>query len=257
MPYITKLSGLTLPGSGYPNIADFAVPVLPVTSGLVGLYLLGGGKASLVTRNFAPGGSPATIVGLPTYNARSMILSQNNCLDTGLPETEAVTFLTVAKPIGSGGGSINSTIYVGNYREPAAAAGVGASIFSSGASPRVAVSHGSAPGTVVTNTFTLTGLVPDQAQVFGGICTGASGTQKAAWGRGGVLSFDTADVTTTRSLAARTLRVGGHYATDGSFTGTHEGYLAAIYNRGLSDSEFTQNYNYLRPFFGTLGITTL
>ena len=65
MSTVLRLTGVTLPGTGYPTLKSFldVTPYLPVTSGLLGLYYLrdAGGRE---LHNYA-GGTPLIKVGNP------------------------------------------------------------------------------------------------------------------------------------------------------------------------------------------------
>lgn len=103
-----KLSGVTLPGTGYENIVNMLQLALPVTTGLLGLYQIGGSAASSLG-NLANPALPLTMVGAPTINTVGAVCSQANCFDTGILELAEFTYLAVAQETG------NSAIVMGNY----------------------------------------------------------------------------------------------------------------------------------------------
>ena len=64
MSNVLRLTGVTLPGTGYPTLKSFldVTPRLPVTAGLLGLYYLrdSGGRE---IQNYVFGGAPLIKVG--------------------------------------------------------------------------------------------------------------------------------------------------------------------------------------------------
>jgi len=114
MSKVFNLGDVVLPGV-HPKIGSFARFAPPVTTALVGAYVLGGNAVASV-RNRA-GGPPLSVVGAPTIGSEfGARLDHDNCFDTGLAPSASRTWIVVAKPQSlTGSGAANKASLLGNH----------------------------------------------------------------------------------------------------------------------------------------------
>ncbi|WP_118138550.1 hypothetical protein [Oceanicella sp. SM1341] len=98
---------VVLPGSGYPSLAAFTIPV---TAGLVGAFFLGDGLA-MATKNWAAGGADASVVGAPVEVAGGLQMDSANHLELPIPESLNATVVLCARVPQANGAALfgNST----------------------------------------------------------------------------------------------------------------------------------------------------
>lgn len=248
-----RLAGVNLPGVGYPQKKNFVVPDFPVKTGLVGLYVLGGTE-SLSKINHANTALPLTRIGAPVINAAGATLSYANCFDTGIQSSATMTFIAVAqlvKPAVAG----ERVLLISNYQNVAAVT-TGDSIgYAQFPNPSVAAYGGKDGGVASSHVDSTTGVAGQWNASAGRVA--ADGASKSWWSKAGVLSTNTA-VGGVRALAARNLRLGGHYQNN-DFQGVVTMQMGAIFTAALTDAEVAQNLAYLTNTYGpaALGVATL
>ena len=262
MSNVLRLTGVTLPGTGYPTLKSFLdpKPYLPVTTGLLGLYYLRDSLGGEV-KNFA-GGANLVKVGAPQLLENGAVCGPTNYYDTGIQAQPLGTMLAIAIPTDAPTSLVNSSpvmsnylpgvygngdlLYFGtNFNQSGDVLGAGFSSTARGADPT--------PGTTpVYVDATAPGTAP--WPIFGTFVGNghAVGRLKAGALEKGVRSG--ADFTRPVAPFGPTLRIGAAQST-GGFQGESKVILVAYFNRILTDSEILQNLTYLRNEWGiSMGI---
>lgn len=247
-----RLSGVTLPGSGYPKLVNFLTPQFPVDTDLVGLYVLGGNESqSLVNR--ADAELPLIKVGSPVINSLGAETNWNNCFDTQLMGGTAVTMIAIArliKPASNDG----RYLMISNYNSSPSD---GDSLAFDYNSAPVLTAYAERPdGDIDSVSIGTSSGTAGNWNIFA-MRIKSTGEVKPWWSRNGTLSSATELAAETRGTGALPFRIGGHHNI-GSFQATGEIQLAAIFDGALSDAEIESNIAYLRTIYGpAVGMTTL
>lgn len=251
-----RLSGVTLPGTAYPKKKNFIIPNLPVKTGLVGLYVLGGSSAlSLV--NHANPALPLAAVGLPTINALGAVCNYQNCFDTGIPGTSLndLTVISVAKPVVTSSAASQAMI-ASNYNG-AGEADSSCFLYASSV-PRFSSLAGQVGGTTLSSAIVISTYDNTKWNSFASRMTSA-GKAKSWTQVSGAQTVGAESAAGSRSTVARNIRVGGHHSANASsFVGSVELQMVAIFAASLADAEIAQNLAYLNATYGpALGLSTL
>ena len=237
--------GVTLPsGPNYAAILAFLKLTLPVTTNLVGQYVFSG-NATLSSVNIANPSAPLTVIGSPTVSALGAVCDVNNHFDTGLSETTAFSFLTICQQPNGAAMAVSNFLSGGTP--------TGSSLFFTNAvNPEVAVA------TTTTTTVTAASGTGAFGTDWYQQCVRADATSAdSVVQRNNTLLSANSVSTGSRSLASRTLRIGGHYSP-GAFAGQIPILFAAIWSQKLIDADRNSVMAYLRTNLNTLaGITTL
>lgn len=258
MTSVVKLTNVTLPGDGYPNISSFKEIYVSVTDGLVGLYSI---RTSITAslKNYADGGSDMTIIGAPTMSDDGAICNYANCFDTGIPAQQAFTFIALAKPNRPTVAS-QYHMLISNYFQPGGVGNAGDAIAFAydGSSPRFRSYAQSGLSSVVMADAGIAGFSESEVAFFAGMSSRDDGN-RLAFARAGTLSIGTPSAMAARSIeGAGTILVGGHRGLSTSYPAFGKGiYAAAIYNRAVTNAELTTIYNDLKTYAKARGITTL
>lgn len=245
MTAVLKLSGVTLPGTGYPNIVSFlsAAPSidLPVKTGLVGLYILAGNEADSIY-NHANSEIPLIKVGLPTINLFGASVSRDNCFNSQLVPTANMTFMAIAKPL-KVAANADAALLISNFTT---AGPSGDSLGFRGATPSQSGVYGGLTPSGVSQSFNDISTANTANWNFFAGTIDANGAAKPFWGRDGSLVVGSPVDSGDRGVVtSRTLRIGGHYEPT-LFGGTASLAMAAIFQAKLSDADIQANYAYLR-----------
>lgn len=263
MSNVLRLTGVTLPGTGYPTLKSFldVTPRLPVTAGLLGLYYLrdSGGRD---TENYVAGGSPLVKVGSPTLLENGAICDPANYYSMGIVAQPAGTILAIAKPATAPTTFATSIPVVSGYNAPANGSGNGDVLWCgtnfSGAG-QVVGAAASTPGDGVTPqsspaAYQSVALPPEAPMAIFGTFTGAPSRHQAGLlpspGAALVKGAYAAGAPTFPRPAAPfgpPLRIG---ASPYAFSGQSTVMLVAYFNRVLTDAEILQNLEYLRSVWG-------
>lgn len=259
MTTVTKLTGITLPGTGYPDINSFKEIYMSVTSGLIGLYSIRDTLAFSLN-NYATGGSPMTVVGAPTMSGDGAVCNYANCFDTGIATQTAYSFLALAKPTLSTDATQNCMI-VSSYFQPSAGQNAGDSIgFAANGTtnPRFRNYSQNSTSSVIFADAGVTGFSESSVAFFAGVTSLTDGV-RLAFGHGGSLSIGTPTTLSARNITgAGTILVGGHRGPSTFFPAFGKGiYAVAIYNRAITNAEITQGYADLSSYAVDRGITTV
>ncbi|MCC2673283.1 MAG: hypothetical protein K0R58_230 [Ramlibacter sp.] len=250
-----RLDGVTLPGTGYPKKKNFVVPNFPVTSGLLGLFVIGGNQ-SLSLINHADSDAPALVVGSPTFNELGATLSQVNCLDTQLPSTSAMTIISVAKVILPAGASpfADSAMICSNFLGGGSNTGDSLSLRNA-TGAKVSALVQTSGGINASNQDISTGTA-GQWNAFVGRYK-STGEAKAWWSHSGTVVSAAESAAATRVAISSALRIGGHYQP-AQYTGPIEVQMVAIFNQALADADVASNLAYLTATYGpAIGVSTL
>lgn len=262
MSNVIRLTGVTLPGTGYPSLKSFldVTPLLPVTAGLIGLYYLrdSGGRE---VQNYA-GGAPLIKVGNPTLLAHGALCDVSNYYDMGIKAQPKATMLAIAMPQSAPASLVGSIPVISGYNAPASGSGNGDMLWCgtnySGAGQLVGAGA-STQGDGVTPQSSpaayLNTPLPVAAPIaIFGTFTGAPDRHAVGMlpSPGAALlkqGYAAGAPTFPRPAApfGPTLRIG---ASPYGFTGPSKVILAAYFNRVLTDAEIQQNLNYLRSEWG-------
>lgn len=222
----------------------------PVTRGLVGAYYLGSAQRDHL-RNFAPGGSSLTVLGTPTVNTYSEVMGTTSGYETGLPETESFTFISVAKRgtddsqkqhvgnFNSDAVDVDTGCYVGMWRTDNAAAQIG--YRTSGVNQ--AVEKNPMPAAIGDVTM-IAGVVDVPNSLVSVYASGAG------------LVKTTAALAAARTLdSAYTIKLS--YSVAAGQAGSVEMYAAAVHNVALTEAELAQVYAFLKARYAAVGVTIL
>lgn len=220
-----------------------AIGILPpVSAGLVA-WFWPGTDAPTTARNWLIGGSPATIVGSPTYAPGiASLKSFTNYLQTPIPETNDMTFFVVARSLDTFATAANRPVLAGFHTTGSP---LGALLYVFNTTPRINLSAAYNTGSVVQLTASVDIVnFTSFKYIWGRINSGANTINVVNQTDG---SSPTPIVTTgTRTLigASNTLRIGSSY--DNTITGTLDMAHCSIYNRALSDTEVATHYAFVK-----------
>lgn len=263
MSNVLRLTGVTLPGTGYPTLKSFldVTPRLPVTAGLLGLYYLrdAGGRE---IQNYVSGGAPLIKVGSPTLLENGAVCDPNNYYSMNMQARPQGTILAIARPKSAPASLVTSIPVVSGYNAPANGSGngdvlwcgtnysgVGQVIGAAASCPGDGVTPQSSPAAYLAVSLpptspmaifgTFTG-VPDRHTV-GLLPSPGAALLKGAYASGAP--------TFSRPATAfgPPLRIG---ASPYGFTGQSTVMLVAYFNRVLSEAEIQLNLQYLRGEWG-------
>lgn len=246
MTAIRRIRGFTSPRSlGNINF------IMPTTTGLVGLFLMGGTLADTL-RNRAPGSpSPGVItastgqtLGAPTLNAFSAILGMTAAINTGLADTADYSIVTVARK--------HPTLlktYAGN---------INGSVSSTG---HASVSNRASDGRLGQRTFTSAtsrsvnsglGSLNEDFQIAVATCdSDAGGTVLKEYQPGALAVPRTDTVTGARTVLSTAPWWIGADPNSGTASSPVEKAFLAIYSRAITSNEVDAIAAYLRSWFGT------
>lgn len=259
MSTVTKLTGVTLPGTGYRTLGSFKEIYLSITNGLLGLYSIRNTiEESLV--NYANEDLPMTIIGSPTIVDDGAVCNYQNCFDTGITAQSAYTYISLAKPTLSTDAAQNCML-ISNYFQPTSGANGGDSIgFANNgtANPRFRNYAQNSSSSVV---FADAGVAPfneSNVAFFAGLTSLSDGV-RLAFARDGSLSIgNPTSISARNTTGAGTILIGGHRGPSSFFPAFGNGiYAAAIYDRALTNSELTQCYQDLQFYASKRGRNTI
>lgn len=262
MSNVLRLTGVTLPGTGYPTLKSFLdpKPYLPVTTGLLGLYYLRESPGGEMT-NFA-GGPKLTKVGAPQLLQNGAVCSPFNYYDTGIQAQPLGTILAIAVPTTEPTSLISSAPVMTNYTPGDYGTGdilyFGTTYQETGKNLVAAFSNtdggnSPSPGSPATTPVYLPMVDPGSEPwaIFGTFVGNghAAGRLKA-----GVLEKavrNSAAYTRPSAPFGPTLRIGAS-PSNRAFQGSSTIILTAYFNRILTDAEILKNLNYLRNEWGVM-----
>lgn len=255
MSNLLKLSGVTLPGDGYPKLFDFVPLDLPVKDGLVGLFRFGY-SIEKSRRNLVNDAQSLSVVGAPTINPVGAALNNANCFDSPLKSSANMTIISVARMIHVTSALAGAVLVSSQAQE--GAIGRGDDLYIGGtATPERRVTLSAGHDTGVTGVSTdIPGSVVGEWNLFAGrvnsdgvVQTGfARANLPMVWGA--ETDVGTRSVSTTRGL-----RIGGAYY---AHNGETEHALVAIFNQTLAREQIEEIRAYLRDVWGpAFGIDTL
>ena len=250
---------LVSPTDSYEANAIGFIP--PVTRGLVGFFLHGSAAGPL-GKNYAPGGADAAVVGSPVLSARSVrFKSLTNYLQTNLPQTADLTFLTVAKSTDTLVAGTNATcpMFISNYSGPRSAdttkTSYGASLFLLGVAagaPAANLRGGYAAydgASGATNSASAQLALADASQ-FAMLAFTKSGTARKVYNKtaGTSATYDAGAL--VNDIATTLFRIGSGYA---DYAGLSDIAMTAVYNVGLTDAEVETMYQFQKAFYARNG----
>lgn len=219
---------------------------LPITSGKVGEYALGGSlNKSSVNK---AGGSNLLSVGSPTINQYSALLSQGNHFNTQLTPTLDSTIIVVAKRPAAG------AIFVGNMDTQESATLNGDNLqytFPGGNSTHLT---GSSNGTLgaVGVAINLAAIDTTNFRMFAYRVLRSTADQQtvSAYLTANTLTNGGPNPTGKQSAPAfASFRIGNGSKNNSSYAGSTEIAYVAVYNRILTDAELNSNYAFLKNYF--------
>ncbi|HDU3462261.1 TPA: hypothetical protein RFL89_000580 [Klebsiella aerogenes] len=258
MTTVTKLTGVVLPGGGYPNIGSFTEIYVSVTDGLVGLYSIRD-SVNFSLKNYAKNGADMTVVGAPTIVDDGAVCNFENCFDTGIPAQNAFTYVALSKAT-LATSAAQYCMLISNFFKPTTTTNAGDSIgFAwNGTAPRFRCYAQNSASSVVQADAGVAGFSESEVAFFAGMASQDDGA-RLAFARAGNLSIGNPTAMTTRSTeGAGTILIGGHRAGSGAYPAFGKGiYAAAIYNRAVTNDELATIYSDLKTYAEGRGITTL
>lgn len=252
-----RLAGVTLPGTGYPTIANFITPDLPVKTGLVGLYVFGGDLTmSLINR--ANPDLPALAVGDPTIESVGAVLNGGNCIDTQLFSSAAgQTVIVIAKPI-KPVSPATSAMLVSNYLQGTPSNGDFLAFGDASGAPQLKTFVATATGAFTGPAIAIPSDVDTEAWNLFAQRISSAGRTKGFWGKNGATLQSAEGVLQTRAILGRSLRIGGHYSFGTTYQANVHMEMAIIFQGEPSDADILTNMAYLRDVYGPdVGIGSL
>lgn len=263
MSNVLRLTGVTLPGTGYPSLKSFldVTPRLPVTAGLLGLFYLrdAGGRE---IQNYVSGGAPLIKVGSPELLENGAICDTNNYYSMNFNARSQGTILAIAKPQSAPSNFSTSIPIISGYNAPASGSGNGDVLWTGtnfSGSGQVIGAAASCPGDGVTPqsspaAYLNVSLPPAAPLAVFGTFTGAPDRHMVGMlpTPGAALlkqAYASAAPTFSRPAApfGPPLRIG---SSPYGFTGKSTVMLVAYFSRVLSEGEIQQNLEYLRSVWG-------
>ncbi|CAI1824870.1 Uncharacterised protein [Serratia quinivorans] len=221
---------------GYPKLFSFIdqTPVLPVTSGLSGLYFLRDSPDLL--KNYANTSLPLIKVGSPSLGVNYSFVNKGIYYDTSIIPASNWSAIIITD-VHAGGARLD----LSNYGDDSAGDSFGSS--SSGSSPYTI--YASATPTLKSANTAVSSYAG--FQIMGGVFGAAPALKRIDPTTGAVQTVAVNMTGATRTTPpSRTLRIGSHYLTSGGFAGNGKISLVAIYNNKLlTDAEFVSNGAYL------------
>ncbi|HBR6858853.1 hypothetical protein [Klebsiella aerogenes] len=258
MTTVTKLTGVVLPGTGYPNINSFKEIYVSVTSGLLGLYSFRN-SLDFSRKNYAENGVDLTIIGAPTLVDGGAVCNYENCFDTGISAQDSFTYIALSKPTLATSAE-QYCMLISNYFQPTPTTNAGDSIgFAwNGSAPRFRCYAQNSPSSVVQADAGVAGFSESEVALFAGMASLTDGN-RLAFAHAGTLSIGNPTAMSARSTSgAGTILIGGHRAGSGAYPAFGKGiYAAAIYNSAVTNEELGVIYNDLKIYAEGRGITTL
>ena len=231
--------GNSLPGGAYMALDAFTIPV---TTGLVGaFYLAMGADAGAI--NMADG-SAALVVGAPTDPGEGLRLGTGVYIDTGLPETAAMTLIFVGK---RGGDNTVGVGWMGTYN---GATSIGVGLYAN------ANSTGGIGAVVEKTTGQSDVAVGTSTSVWGfyALSIPASGAASLYNLTGGV--SQTQSNTSARAVTGdETILIGALPVGDMGFAGPVDMALALVYSGALTKSQIDAIYAWAQPYCAAVGIS--
>lgn len=254
MTTLLKLKGVTLPGSGYPNVNDFVVPAFPNSGGLVGMYTFGSQLGMSLT-NHVNSSLPLIPHGTVQTSVDGAVVSRPNYLDTQLPNTDSYSVISLCLPIlatNFAGGQI----ILGNYKSGDANQGesIGMSGKNGAGVPAVGSFVTDGANDIVQRYMDLpAGMVTTRHAGIGARIS-ADGKAKMFVLDNGVLTAGAETAAQARiSHSARSMLIGGGYNTGGTnWTGQLTIKLLAVWNVALTDQQMYDNMAYLATIYPEL-----
>ncbi len=260
MTNVLRLTGVTLPGTGYPKLKSFLDPTphLPVTSGLLGLYYLHDSVSSELV-NFA-GGPNLTKVGSPQLLENGAMCDHANCYDTNIQAQPLGTVLAIAVPTDAPTTLIDSASVLSSYTPGAYGNGdmlyFGKRFDGTGNALTAAFSSSDRGGTPPSGTPTTTPVYFDALSpgvepwaVFGTFIGNGHAVGRLKDGALAKVVRNSTAYTRPSAPFGPTLRIGAS-PSGAAFNGPSTVILVAYFNHVLTDAEILQNLNYLRNDWG-------
>lgn len=254
--------GLILKASGADFEANAVSYIPPVADGLLYWGFLND-SVEKVGRNYAPGGSPVTVVGVPTVTNSGAVLDSTHHIQTQVQQTPSLTVIAVGNPVVDGA---EQGMFVSNYTS-ARAGGVagtsfGVSLYCSGDDANAGKFE------VRANVSSFTGVAGAASTLRQALLSNLDITKPAFL----ALTFDGAEkvvraynlvtgVSAQAAAFAETIDVGiAPFKIGGSPLGSYPNkaknlHFAAIYNRKLSEAELTLIYTRIKAYLASRGVT--
>lgn len=240
MTTVLRLRNVTLPGGGYPALVSFfPFATLPAASNMLGAYTFSSTATALV--NLANPQLPLSAVGNPTLtDSAGAALTFTSFFDTHITPTTEMTLLTLARPqIVPGASSAPAGLFISNFD------GSGGDSIGAWSQSRFGVFGGSTAGFAI-QAINISAANQSEFNLFAGTFSGAGGVTPY-WARGGEVLTAPQVVAGARLTAARSLRIGSHYAP-GAFQGPSNIRAAIIYSRALTPAEIATSYAQFRAW---------
>lgn len=243
-------SDATISSSGFPTILPFILPE-SMPSGAAGMYLLDGSLGDELILENLVGGDQLTKIGQPSSNQLGVDLGQFAAYDTGIDETEAMTFVVVSDATQSGYRSLimaGTLPYALSYPET-----VGFWWAGSTATLRINALNGAG----AISTFSQSTSAGHGYTGVYEVNIGAFDATEFVLGRSenGVYS-ELSTGLAGRTVSPRTMRIGLGSPSQW-FTGNTNIAFVAIYQRKLTGTERASAAASLRAYFAKAGINTL
>lgn len=252
MATLTKLTGITLPGT-YPKLFNFFRPTFPNgNANLAGLWGMGG-AIDFAQKNLLTRATDLSITGTPVMQKIGADLSYQNYLTSGAVfGTADYSIIVIARPVVATNAA--TSFNLASQLAFAGPTGDGLSINSSGLT--LYSSHAS--GSSASTSLSLAGANPANWNIFAGRVK-STGERKVWWGRDGA-TVSGAESAADGSRAINTTRgwrIGADYVN--TYLATNRIAMVALFNNAPTDAEMAANIAYLRSTLANpvFGITTV
>ncbi|KQN46820.1 hypothetical protein ASE93_11950 [Serratia sp. Leaf50] len=251
--------GVSLPGVGYPHIADFQVEEifagLPFKDGLMGAYFLSNKTVSPLI-NYADMSRPLTRVGSPTVGAKYTTLDHQNYYDTGLPSSPTLAIMAVSMP--SSAANFQGGVVVSNYLKDSSTGNIGRGdtliagvengkprITQYGDFTQASIPYGRLTPELPTDKMVVTyGIVKPEKTNFVGVACYIPSTDSR------VSNFSGATLTGSRHVETEhTLRI-GTTISETEFTASSTVSVVLIYSQDPGGANALENMRWLKNTFG-------
>ena len=248
MTTLLKLKGVTLPGTGYPNVNDFLVPDFPHDTGLVGLYTFGS-QIGMSMVNHANAALPPIPYGTISAGVDGVVVSKAGYIDTQLAQDDEYTVIALCLPI-LASSYVDGQLLFNNFKNGDAI--LGESVVLCGHKTTGLPSFGTF---LNTNPATTDKLMPLPAGMSTsrhagfGVRVNLDGSTKCFVRDQGVVSTGKSDALARQALSTRSMLIGPGYANSSSWNGNLTVKLLAVWSTPLTDQQITENLSYLAALY--------
>jgi len=250
MTTLLKLKGVTLPGTGYPNVNDFLVPDFPNAAGLVGLYTFGT-QLGMSLANHANNSLPLIPYGALATGVDGVVVSKGNYLDTQLPQDVDFTVIALCLPL-LATSYLDGQLLFSNYKNPDANQGESV-VFSGNASVPSFGSFMNASNNVPTpKVMALPSGMSATRHAGFGVRVSSDGSTKAFVRDQGLVATGASQPIARMTPATRSMLIGPGPVVTNNWNASLTVKLLAVWSTALTDQQITENLSYLTALYPDL-----